>query len=166
MDDLLSTPVARSGPTSRLLKRQSFAEPALPGAGRMQSQVPSLNQSLKLLDDALGSPISRPTEDVTRFLDLTRPEETRFATRGDFTMAEDITRPVLGAEYTALLGEENPGVKATENLFDDFLSTSSGGESGAAALDSIAEFEQMVGWMLVKLKIIQKYLRLVIMLSH
>jgi len=145
MDDLLSTPVARSGPTSRLLKRQSFAEPVLPGAGRMQSQVPSLNQSLKLLDDALGSPISRPTEDVTRFLDLTRPEETRFATRGDFTMAEDITRPVLGAEYTALLGEENPGVKATENLFDDFLSTSSGGESGAAALDSIAEFEQMVG---------------------
>ena len=107
-------------------------------------QVPSLNQSLKLLDDALGSPITRPTEDVTRFLDLTRPDDTRLATRGDFTMAEDITRP-LGAEQTALLGEENPGVKATENLFDDFLSTSSGGESGAAALDSIAEFEQMVG---------------------
>jgi len=107
-------------------------------------QVPSLNQSLKLLDDALGSPITRPTEDVTRFLDLTRPEDTRLATRGDFTMAEDITRP-LGAEQTALLGEENPGVKATENLFEDFLSTSSGGESGAAALDSIAEFEQMVG---------------------
>ena len=57
---------------------------------------------------------------------------------------EDITRP-LGTEYIALLGEENPGVKATENLFDDFLSTSSGGERGAAALDSIAEFEQMVG---------------------
>ena len=131
MDDLLSTPVARAGPTSRLLKRQSL-------------QVPSLNHSLKLLDDALGSPITRPTEDVTRFLDLTRPEDTRLATRGDFTMAEDITRP-LGAEQTALLGEENPGVKATENLFEDFLSTSSGGESGAAALDSIAEFEQMVG---------------------
>ena len=103
-------------------------------------QVPSLNQSLKLLDDELGSPITRPTEDVTRFLDLTRPDDTR----GDFTMAEDITRP-LGAEQTTLLGEENPGVKATEDLFDDFLSTSSGGESGAAALDSIAEFEQMVG---------------------
>ena len=35
--------------------------------------------------------------------------------------------------------EENPGVKATENLFDDFLSTSSGGGSGVAALDNIAE---------------------------
>jgi len=141
MDDLLSTPVARAGPTSRLLKRQSLAEPSgLSSTGRL----PSLNQSLKLLDDALGSPITRPTEDVTRFLDLTRADDTRLATRGDFTMAEDITRP-LGAEQTALLGEENPGVKATENLFEDFLSTSSGGESGAAALDSIAEFEQMVG---------------------
>ena len=36
-------------------------------------------------------------------------------------------------------------VKATENLFEDFLSTLSGGESGASALDSIAELEQMVG---------------------
>jgi len=144
MDDLLITPVIRAGPTSRLLKRQSLAEPGLSSTGMLGVQVPSLNQSLKLLDDALGSPITRQTEDVTRFLDMTRPDDTRFATRGDFTMAEDITRP-LGADQTALLGEENPGVKATENLFDDFLSTSSGGESGAAALDSIAEFEQMVG---------------------
>ena len=36
-------------------------------------------------------------------------------------------------------------MKATENLFDDFLSTCSGGAGGSAALDSIAEFEQMVG---------------------
>ena len=69
---------------------------------------------------------------------------TLMVTRGDFTMSEDIKSP-LAAEHTALLGEENPGVRATENLFDGFLSTSSGGESGAAALDSIAEFEQMVG---------------------
>ena len=81
MDDLLSTPVARAGPTSRLLKRQSFAEPGLSSTGRVGMQVPSLNQSLKLLDDALGSPITRPTEDVTRFLDLTRPDDTRLATR-------------------------------------------------------------------------------------
>jgi hypothetical protein len=44
-----------------------------------------------------------------------------------------------------MLGEENPGVAATENLFQDFLSTVSSGDSGAAALDSIAELEQMVG---------------------
>ena len=59
-------------------------------------------------------------------------------------MAEDVTRP-LGADQTAFLGEENPGVRATETLFDEFLATCSSSDSGAAALDSIAEFEQMVG---------------------
>ena len=132
MEDLLSTPVARAGPTSRLLKRQSLAQP------------PSLATSLRLLDDALGSPIAHhQTEDITRIVDMTR-NDTRFATRGDFTMmGEDVTRP-LGPDQTALLGEENPGVKGTEVLFDDFLTTSSSSVSGAAALDSVAEFEQMV----------------------
>ena len=131
MEDLLSTPVARVGPTSRLLKRQSLAQP------------PSLATSLRLLDDALGSPIAHHTEDITRIVDMTR-NDTRFATRGDFTMmGEDVTRP-LGPDQTALLGEENPGVKGTEILFDDFLTTSSSSVSGAAALDSVAEFEQMV----------------------
>ena len=132
MEDLLSTPVARAGPTSRLLKRQSLAQP------------PSLASSLRLLDDALGSPIAHhQTEDITRIVDMTR-NDTRFATRGDFTMmGEDVTRP-LGPDQTALLGEENPGVKGTEVLFDDFLTTSSSSVSGAAALDSVAEFEQMV----------------------
>ena len=60
-------------------------------------------------------------------------------------MGDDITRP-LGPDQTAFLGEENPGVTATETLFDEFLSTSSSGNSGAAALDSIAEFEQMVSF--------------------
>ena len=123
----MSTPVARAGPTSRLLKRRSLAQP------------PSLATSLRLLDDALGSPIVHQTEDITRIVDMTR-----FATRGDFTMmGEDVTRP-LGPDQTALLGEENPGVKGTEVLFDDFLTTSSSSVSGATALDSVAEFEQMV----------------------
>ena len=131
MEDLLSTPVARAGPTSRLLKRRSQAQP------------PSLATSLRQLDDALGSPIVHQTEDITRILDMTR-QDTRLATRGDFTMVgEDVTRP-LGPDQTALLGEENPGVKGTEVLFDDFLATSSSSVSGAAALDSVAEFEQMV----------------------
>ena len=127
----MSTPVARAGPTSRLLKRRSLAQP------------PSLATSLRLLDDALGSPIVHQTEDITRIVDMTR-QDTRLATRGDFTMmGEDVTRP-LGPDQTALLGEENPGVKGTEVLFDDFLTTSSSSVSGAAALDSVAEFEQMV----------------------
>jgi len=132
MEDLLSTPVARAGPTSRLLKRQSLAQP------------PSLATSLRILDEALGSPIAHHTEDITRIVDMTRHNDTRFATRGDLTMmGEDVTRP-LGPDQTALLGEENPGVKATEILFDDFLTTSSSSVSGAAALDCVAEFEQMV----------------------
>ena len=127
----MSTPVARAGPTSRLLKRRSLAQP------------PSLATSLRLLDDALGSPIVHQTEDITRIVDMTR-QDTRLATRGDFTMmGEDVTRP-LGPDQTALLGEENPGVKGTEVLFDDFLTTSSSSVSGATALDSVAEFEQMV----------------------
>ena len=149
MEDLLSTPIARAGPTSRLLKRQSLVAP------------PSLGRSMRLLDEALGSPGpgQHLTEDVTRYVDLSlsRQQDTRLATRGDFTMmGEDVTRP-LGADQTAFLGEENPGVKATESLFDEFLTTSSTSESGAAALDSIAEFEQMVSlilsfiWLIVNL---------------
>jgi len=38
--------------------------------------------------------------------------------------------------------EENPGVKGTENLFDEFMATSSVEGQG---LDNIAEFEQLVG---------------------
>lgn len=135
MEDLMSTPIARAGPTSKLLKRRSHVAPT-PAA---------LSHSMRMLDDAMGSPtVYNPTEDVTRFIDRSRMNDTRFATRGDVTMmAEDITRP-LGPDQTAFLGEENPGVRATEALFDEFLSTCSSGESGAAALDSIAEFEQMV----------------------
>ena len=133
----MSTPIVRAGPTSKLLKRRSHLAPP-PAA---------LSHSMRVLDDAMGSPtIHTQTEDVTRFIDMSRLNDTRFATRGDTTMMrEDITRP-LGPDQTAFLGEENPGVTATETLFDEFLSTSSSGNSGAAALDSIAEFEQMVSF--------------------
>ena len=145
MDDLLSTPQARAGPTSRLLKRASLGPGAL---GRPSTRTPqhSLNNSLRLLDEALGSPIA-PAEEVTRMIDVTRPvDTTRMSARGEMTMlAMDVTRPVREAEQSLLAGEENPGVRATENLFEDFLATLSGGEGGAAALDSIAELEQMVG---------------------
>ena len=96
MEDLLSTPIARAGPTSRLLKRQSLVAPP----------PPILSHSLRILDDAMGSPIvHHPTEDVTRFVDITRlNDSSRFATRGDFTMmGDDVTRP-LGPDQTAFLG--------------------------------------------------------------
>jgi len=156
MEDLLATPQARAGPTSRLLRRQSQGGGALGRPAAPRTPTHALNASMKLLDDALGSPIPPAehyiTEDVTRMMEVTRPvDSTRLATRGDhtmrsmrgdFTMAVDVTRPL---ETSAMLGEENPGVAATENLFQDFLSTVSSGDSGAAALDSIAELEQMVG---------------------
>ena len=88
----------------------------------------------------------------------------RFATRGDVTMmAEDVTRP-LGPDQTAFLGEENPGVRATETLFDEFLATCSSSDSGAAALDSIAEFEQMVKLLLILIILLTCLFRLLIML--
>ena len=142
MDDLLSTPAARAGPTSRLLRRQSAGLGA-PAAPRTPSH--RLDASLRQLDAALGSPIPPAehyvTEDVTRLLEVTRPDPR--ATRGDYTMAAEVTMP-FSLEQSVMLGEESPGVAATENLFEDFLSTLSGGAGGASALDSIAELEQMV----------------------
>lgn len=163
MDELLSTPIARRGPTSRLLRRQSDVV----GVGR----TANLERSLHLLDDALGSPVQPPatrtnlacgdtTMDVTRYRDITMMDITRpkisdvdvTRPRMDHSMMDDVTRPfnyhdnnqTANITNAAFLEEENPGVKATENLFDDFLSTSSGGGSGVAALDNVAEFEQMV----------------------
>ena len=128
MEDLLATPQARAGPTSRLLRRQSQGGGALGRPAAPRTPTHALNASMKLLDDALGSPIPPAehyiTEDVTRMMEVTRPvDSTRLATRGDhtmrsmrgdFTMAVDVTRPL---ETSAMLGEENPGVAATENLF-------------------------------------------------
>ena len=130
MEDLLATPQARAGPTSRLLRRQSQGGGALGRPAAPRTPTHALNASMKLLDEALGSPIPPAehylTEDVTRMMEVTRPvDSTRLATRGDhtmrsttradFTMAVDVTRPCL--ETSAMLGEENPGVAATENLF-------------------------------------------------
>jgi hypothetical protein len=157
MDDLLATPVARAGPTSRLLRRQSTQGP--PGGrrpGSLASPAHRLDTSLRLLDSALGSPIPAAehyvTEDVTRLVEVTRPLDSshRLGSRADFTLGADVTSAPLVAEQTMALGEENPGVRATENLFEDFLSTLSGGDSGASALDSIAELEQMVGGAIIE----------------
>ena len=129
MEDLLATPQARAGPTSRLLRRQSQGGAALARPAAPRTPTNALNASMKLLDEALGSPIPSAdqylTEDVTRMMEVTRPvdstrlamrgENTMRATRADFTMAADVTRPSL--ETSAMLGEENPGVAATENLF-------------------------------------------------
>ena len=129
MEDLLATPQARAGPTSRLLRRQSQGGGALARPAAPRTPTNALNASMKLLDEALGSPIPSAdqylTEDVTRMMEVTRPvdstrlamrgDNTMISTRADFTMAADVTRPSL--ETSAMLGEENPGVAATENLF-------------------------------------------------
>ena len=50
MDELMSTPIARRGPSSRLLRRQS--DMLRPDLGR----TANLERSIHLLDDALGTP--------------------------------------------------------------------------------------------------------------
>jgi hypothetical protein len=58
----------------------------------------------------------------------------------------DVTRLNLSNATAAGLLEENPGVRATEALFSEFLTTVSaaGGRGVESSLDSIAEFEQTV----------------------
>ena len=93
MDDLFSTPVARAGPNSGLLKRQSLAEPAGLSSTFKPTIMPSaikpgpgnLQQSLLKLDQALGSPV-QPMEDITRYLDMTRLNPV--PSQVDFTMLD------------------------------------------------------------------------------
>jgi len=61
-------------------------------------------------------------------------------------MGGDMTRLNLSIATAGGLLEENPGVRATEALFTEFLTTMSaaGGRGVESALDSIAEFEQSV----------------------
>jgi len=164
MDDFMSTPVARAGPTSRLLKRQSgLPEPK-------SNKELSLERSLNLLDHALQSPIQSSgrnrmdiSTDITRALDFTRAHPRDQDTRRvqDVSLLHDVTRPfdrsiindvtrpanfgheMLSMTLNSALHEENPGVKGTENLFDEFLAVSS--TAANQGLDTIAEFEQMVG---------------------
>ena len=172
-------PLIRTGPTSRLLKRQSLGPPAQQPAPLSTGRTPpsflmpppsstkaaNLERSLQLLDSALGSPTTGQFNlsgvDVTRMVDVTRPFQPigRQATASRFERSlllggPDVTRmnqSVTTLMSNAALLEENPGVRATEALFDEFLTTvsaaaasSAGGGSVEASLDSIAEFEQMV----------------------
>ena len=68
------------------------------------------------------------------------------ATDKSLMMGGDVTRLNLSNATAAGLLEENPGVRATEALFSEFLTTVSaaGGRGVESALDSIAEFEQTV----------------------
>jgi len=141
MDDIMVTPVVRAGPSSKLMRMQSrLPEPKT-------TKEATLERSLQLLDRALESPVQTSGDrvlDVTSTANITRMH--------DMTLA--VNRSLLGkASYKPLdislnnsinsaLMEENPGVKGTENLFNEFLLIVS---TGAAGLDKIAEFEQLVG---------------------
>lgn len=183
----MSTPIARTGPTSRVFKRQSLGQPLggrtppsflVPAAPppAASTKAANLERSLQLLDSAIGSPTTATTGAATRgqFLNLTggdlsrmdevtRPFQLAAAGGRSLAMASrtlgggaDVTRPInqsllMNTSTIGGLQEENPGVRGTEALFDEFLTTmsaaaanSAGGGSVEAALDSIAEFEQMV----------------------
>ena len=92
--------------------------------------------------------VTRPFQPIGRQATASRLERSLLLGGPDVTrMNQSVTTLMSNA---ALL-EENPGVRATEALFDEFLTTvsaaaasSAGGGSVEASLDSIAEFEQMV----------------------
>jgi hypothetical protein len=73
----------RTGPTSRIFKRQSLGPPPAPLAPpSSSSKAANLERSLRLLDSALGSPataapaggqLNISNYDVTRAFELTRP---------------------------------------------------------------------------------------------
>jgi hypothetical protein len=73
----------RTGPTSRIFKRQSLGPPPPPLAPpSSSSKAANLERSLRLLDSALGSPataapaggqLNLSSYDVTRAFELTRP---------------------------------------------------------------------------------------------
>jgi len=134
-------------------------------------QSPNVSHSKPSLDLSLDTTrrqdITRMA-DVTRLVDITRFGGDDLRTRNaadltrnaditrmmDITSMEDATRQVditrMGgngtianmSQYVDGVLEENPGVRSTESLFDEFqASISSEGEG----LDNIAEFEQLVG---------------------
>jgi len=160
MDDLLSTPVVRTGPSSRLIRRQS----GLPEKPR-DLKTPNVEKSFRILDEAIGSPtltFQRPGIDISHMPRVASDplESTMFNTsardvsvflppsdKSMLTSRFDQTRfdknqSLLSATLYSADLEENPGVQGTENLFDEFL-----GVINCAAtpgLDSLPEFEYML----------------------
>ena len=125
------------------------------------AQAANLERSLQLLDSALGSPaaqlnvsnfeLTRAVE-VTRAVDFLDASAGRVRPRHSLDITRALNRSLTTSNIMAAGGllEENPGVAATETLFDEFLTTVSAASAASASgsvescLDSIAEFEQTV----------------------
>ena len=143
--DFLSTPQARVGPQSRLLKRQSLllgsqpTTPASPGV-KATSNTTSLTP---------GQP--KPSAELSVLGDLNR-------TTGVGEVTQLYTYQSTASK--AATGDVTVELSATENLFVDFLATCSASapeESDRNAvvdetLDHVAEFEQLLGDHILALK--------------
>ena len=147
--DLFSTPQARGGPQSRLLKRQSLllgsqpTTPASPG-----THAASHNTSFA------PAGLSKPSAELSVLGDLNRT-----SAAGEVTQLYTYQST---AAKTAT-GDMNIELCATENLFVDFLATCSASSTSASAesdrnavvdetLDHVAEFEQLLGDHILALK--------------
>lgn len=141
---LFATPVARQGPTSRLLKRRSERappepEPRTPAPVNVSFAVPLSNRSLRRPQNrTLGM------NDTTMVFEAT----SRFLARNMSTFIDaDNT-----FNQTMRMGDAFPQLQSSENLFVDFLATISPESNGLEALDQVAELEDLVASHIIPLK--------------
>ena len=151
-DATFATPQMRQGPTSRLLKRRSQAPPA-------GFQSPRAASAQKSVADSILGDVSSTGLDLTTkcSYDMTMAPTT------NFTMAtmnlDDLSQSVLNADETTygetkqnpfffnlkpLFSGAVPGLRATDNLYVDFLATITEETSGLPALDQVAELEELI----------------------
>jgi nuclear pore complex protein Nup107 len=161
MDDILSTPVQRAGPSSRLIRRQS----GLPEKPRNLKEQ-TMERSFRALDDAIGSPTQTftqrtgfnishmpkglPNLENTMFMPSSARDRSVFP-QADVTrtgrvfdetiMKFDNNQSIMSATLYSADLEENPGVQGTENLFNEFLSVMN---TGSVGLETLPEFEDML----------------------
>ena len=143
--DLFSTPQARGGPQSRLLKRQSLllgSQPSTPAS-------PGANTNVSFTHAQIGQ--QRPSVELSVLGDLNKSNAAGEVTQL-YTYQSTSSARAASGDVTAELS-------ATENLFVDFLATCSAStvETDRNAivdetLDHVAEFEQLLGDHILALK--------------
>ena len=143
--DLFSTPQARGGPQSRLLKRQSLllgSQPSTPAS-------PGANANVSFTRAQIGQ--QRPSVELSVLGDLNKSNAAGEVTQL-YTYQSTSTARAASGDVTVELS-------ATENLFVDFLATCSAStvETDRNAivdetLDHVAEFEQLLGDHILALK--------------
>jgi len=163
-DVSFATPQLRKGPTSRLLKRRSQAAPvALSSSaanspqGGVTATPPNIRKSvadslfnqtaaaMNATNAAAGTATNMFGYNATQYhLDVstTATAGNRTAAAGNAALLDPFSKSVLNADETVY--GVVPGLRATDNLYVDFLATISDEASGLQALDQVAELEELI----------------------